>query len=78
MIAQSVNHVSLDMLSAPTVWAGKLLPFNERLSRASVRADAVRPYRGISETAARSQKRRKARMILCALQRKKGKYGGWC
>ena len=53
-------------------------PFNERLSRASVRADAVRPYRGISETAARSQKRRKARMILCALQRKKGKYGGWC
>ena len=32
------------ILSAPTVWVGKLLPFSERLRPTRFRADSIRPY----------------------------------
>ena len=32
------------ILSAPTVWVGKLLPFSERLCLVRFRADSIRPY----------------------------------
>ena len=36
-------------VSAPTVWVGKLLPFNERLCLVRLRADSIRPYRAYAK-----------------------------
>ena len=33
------------ILSAPTVWVGKLLPFTQPLCPVRFRADSIRPYR---------------------------------